>query len=114
MSITTNYSNIYIFNKRTDLLRWFNIKYADKLNDENYTNSLGFNQLRQHYASPRDVQLVLLVRWEFDRCYCKIKCPINPLPVYGEFEAVSVSTIIRFLNDNGWILRDKFYAGIFK
>lgn len=105
--MTTNYTDAYIFTKHTDLLQWFDIAYHRELENNYHNRSLGFNQLRQSYATPRDVQLILLVRYEDNKVFCKIKCPINPLPTKGEFKAVSLNAVIKFLNKEEWKLKQK-------
>lgn len=112
--IATNYTRAYIFTKHTNLLQWFDKKYSRELNLESCRRSAGFNQLRQHYATPRDVQLMLLCRFDGDKIYCKIRCPINPLPIRGEFEVSSIRDITQFLNSNGWVLKDQLFTAMFK
>lgn len=103
MPITTDYSVAYIYTKHTDLLQWFDKHYSDVYQN----NTFNFNQLRQHYAKLRAVELVLLVRFDGNHTYCKIRCPINPIPVRGEFETPSISCVQRFLVDAGWSLKQK-------
>ena len=95
MSIDVKYHGMYAFVKHTDLLQWFDRNYR-------YNDSSEFYQLRQRYATPRDVHLVLLYRFEGNKTYCKINCPINPLPVKGEFEVPTVSRVIEFLQQQKW------------
>lgn len=114
MSITTNYTGACIFIKHTNLLEWFNTNFSDEMR-AGYSNcSVGFNQLRQRYADPRDVQLILLFRFDDNKCYCKIKCPINPLPVKGEFEAPSLVCVQRFLKNEGWVFERKLPISFLK
>ena len=103
--MTTNYTHAVIFTKRTDLMPWFEGKYPYA--SENYDKSVGFQQFKKDCARIRDVQLILLVRYEFGHTYCKIKCPVNPLPVKGEFEVVSISTMVRCLNKEGWEVKQR-------
>ena len=110
MITTTRYSIAYLFTKHTNLLQWFDTKYHRELEK----HSLGFDQLRQSYATPRDVQLILLVRYEDNKVYCKIKCPINPLPICGEFEAPSVTNVIQFLQKENWVQQQKLPVSLFK
>lgn len=50
-----------------------------------------------------DVQLILMTRRTEDgKLFCRIKCPINPLPVKGEFEAAGMDALHSFLASNGW------------
>jgi hypothetical protein len=55
-----------------------------------------------YYNQPRDIQLILLVRYENGKTFCRIKCPINPLPIKGEFEAPNLKAVIKFLQQDGW------------
>ena len=110
----TNYCVAYIYTKCTDLLPWFDNRYSRELAADYHRRSVGFNQLRQSYATVRDVNLVLLVRYENDKCYCKIKCPINPMPVKGEFEAPSLACVDRFLQREGWKLDRKLPVNLLK
>lgn len=98
--MTTNYTCAIIFTKRSNLMPWFEGKYPCA--SENYDKSIGFQQFKKDCARVRDVQLILLVRYEPGHTYCKIKCPINPLPFRGEFEAVSLRHITELLKREGW------------
>ena len=86
-----NYDKIITYTKRDTLLQWYCNFYGQPKKRESY------------YAEPRDIQLILLVRYEKGKVYAKIKCPINPLPVRGEFEAPSFTAIKDFLLKEGWI-----------
>lgn len=56
-----------------------------------------------YYSKEQDVRLVVTERITEDgRIFCRINCPINPLPVKGEFEIPSWGTLKRFLEANGW------------
>ena len=114
MPITTNYSVAYVFTKHTDLLQWFDVNYSTAIQEGYLETSLGFNQLRQSYAKPREVQLILLARFDGNKHYCKIKCPINPLPVKGEFEAPSLGCVQRWLVNNGWSFERKLPISFLK
>ena len=76
--------------------------------------------LASHYAKERLVNLILLVRYEYDHTtgnnhiFCKIHCPINPLPVKGEFEVPSVAAIEHFLRDAGWAKCDVLNKRLFE
>lgn len=114
MSTNYNYTSAYIFTKHTNLLQWFDTNYHHELESNYHMRSLGFNQLRQSYATSRDVQLILLCRFDGAKIYCKIKCPINPLPVKGEFEVPSISCITKFLQQEGWEIKQKCHTVWFK
>lgn len=111
--MNTTYSVAIIFTKHTNLLPWFEACYHDKL--DLCRTSLGFNQLRDQYARPRDVQLILLVRYDDDgRPICKIKCPISPLPIIGEFKVVSMGQITDLLRREGWAIKEKIPMSLLK
>lgn len=109
-----NYTWVCLFAKHTSLLQWFDVVHHCEIENNYHTRSVGFNQLRQSYAKPRDVQLILLVRYEGNRIFCKVKCPINPLPVKGEFEAASLNAVISFLNNEEWKLKEKLPFSLLK
>ena len=106
MPITTNYSCAYVFTKHTNLLQWFNTNLLNQ--------SVDYNKLIQYYSKPRKVQLILLYRFDENKCYCKIKCPINPIPVKGEFETPSLSCIEKFLKNEGWQFEQKLPISLLK
>lgn len=115
--MNTNYTSVIIFTKHTNLLPWFDGKYGTELGSGPAGQLL--NQRRLHYSRDRDVQLILLVRYEFgndnlNHIYCKIKCPINPLPIYGEFEVVSIAQITNFLQREGWTIKNKLPIPLLK
>ena len=115
--MTTNYTHAIIFTKHTDMMPWFESKYHNV--SSNYGSSVGFNQFKNSCSKPRDVQLILLIRYEYpaDSCriYCKIKCPINPLPIKGEFEVASLKQLIKLLEiDYGWSMKQKLPISLLK
>lgn len=68
----------------------------------------------EYYSKERDVRLVVTERITTDgRIFCRINCPINPLPVKGEFEIPNWSAFKRFLVSQGWkqheVLTDRFF-----
>lgn len=71
-------------------------------------------EMHNHYAKERDVRLILLVRHEVGKCFCTIKCPINPLPVKGEFEVPTINVLHHFLAANGWVKSEAFSAKLFE
>lgn len=110
------YHTAYIYTKRDNLSKWFNANRPRFIVDGNLEYSFDFHQAEDFYAQERDVQLILLVRHEtvqdahgdtITKCYCKIKCPINPLPIKGEFEAVTVAAVDKLLKSLGWHFKDK-------
>lgn len=90
------YSKILVFHKHTNLLPYFYSKYNGKdITEERYL------EIKRRYTDYRDVQLFLLVRYDDNKTICRIKCPINPMPVKGEFEAVSIASIFDFFASAG-------------
>lgn len=110
--MNTNYTGAYIFTKHTDLLTWFDTKYHQQLAAGYPTESYGFNQLRQSYAKARTVELILLYRFEGARTFCRIRCPINPLPIKGEFEVPSLAVVSKYLQANGWSFERKLLLSL--
>ena len=70
-------------------------------------------RIREMYSKDRDVQLILLVRHEDGKCICRIKCPINPLPIKGEFQCVSTGEMTKLLKSMGWTYKEKVHSGMF-
>ena len=104
------YSCVYIFTKKGNLNDYL---HTDKVGYLTY----GFDipeRVKAYYAQEREIQLMLMFRYESNRCFCKIKCPVNPLPVRGEFEVPSVSVLVQFLKVNGWSYKQKFYPRMFE
>ena len=98
-----NYVRFYLYEKSTNLLEYY--KGKGVLVDDKSPSS--------YMTKERDnVQLKLYVRYEdkvdiwgkFNghRLLCHIECPINPMPVKGEFEVPSINAINAFLLKNGW------------
>lgn len=94
------YHTALIFTKRDNLVKYFWGKSA--LSNQEY------------YAKEREVQLILLSRYEKGKCICCIKCPINPLPIKGEFEAPSISAVSHTLQTMGWTYKEKLPLGMFR
>lgn len=99
------YSHVVTYVKRTNLL-----EYLKHHNEYDYH----CDKLREHYAKERPVRLVLSVRKDGNRTFCSIKCPINPLPVKGEFEVPNMAVIGRFLEREGWSKVDTISARLFE
>lgn len=107
------YQQVYIFTKRTNLLSYLNFKVVTNIHDAHYQAA------HEYYAREREVQLVCMFRWERTtkgtKCFCKIKCPINPLPIKGEFETPGTTTpVVDFLRLNGWQFKQKLYPSMFE
>lgn len=99
---THEYHTAIIYTKRDNLLNWYHGKADAPTGNQGY------------YAKEREIQLILLVRHEEGKCICRIKCPINPLPIKGEFEAVSSAEVGRLLHELGWTFKEKFNLPMFK
>lgn len=112
----SKYHAAYIFTKRTNLLGYFraSVDLFDPVYEGQMERSPVYQAREKYYAHEREVKLMLLVRVEGTKMYCRIKCPINPLPVCGEFEAPSFTALRTFLISNGWAYKEKFGAKMFE
>ena len=107
---TPKYSTVIIFTKKGNLSEYFTpSKQYDICN-----TAAHIIRAREYYAKEREIQLIAMFRYEGTKVFCKIKCPINPLPVKGEFEVPSTNVLIRFLRNNGWSYKQKFYPCMFE
>lgn len=97
------YHTAIIYTKHTNLMPWYNGRCDDPRNPT----------AREYYSKDRDVQLILLVRHEDGKCICRIKCPINPLPIKGEFQCVSTGEMSKLLKSMGWTYKEKVRSGMF-
>lgn len=102
------YHTVYRFTKRDNLLKWLYSKPYDVDHPVRSETNIRF------YEKEREIQLMLLVRHEEGKCICRIKCPINPLPIKGEFNATSSADVIRLLASLGWRYKDTIKPGMFK
>lgn len=102
------YQYALIFTKRDNLSKWFNANCSKFIVDGNLEYS------RRRYAQERDIKLTLLVRYDNNKCICRIKCPINPLPVRGEFNAVSEHEVKKFLTSLGWTCEQRLPLYFFR
>lgn len=104
------YGMAIIFTKRDNLLKWFSA------NDGFWAlGTNAYQRARAAYAEEREVRLILLVRFnEKGKPICRIKCPINPLPIKGEFEAPTVGAVSHTLETMGWTYKEKLPLGLFK
>ena len=98
------YHTAIIYTKHTNLMPWYNGRCDAPRNPT----------AREYYSKDRDVQLILLVRHEDNKCICRIKCPINPLPIKGEFQCVSTGEMSKLLKSMGWTYKEKVHSGMFK
>lgn len=85
---------IVTFVKHTDLVEFHR---------HNHTQYEDTAAPMEYYTKERTVRLVVTERITEDgHIFCRINCPINPLPVKGEFEIPSWGALKRFLEANGW------------
>ena len=94
----TTYHTAIIYTKHTNLMPWLQSNYT-KFGAHGTTEQA--QSIRAAYEKDCDVQLILLVRHEDDKCICRIKCPINPLPIKGEFQCVSTGEMSKLLKSKG-------------
>ena len=97
------YDFVAKFTKVTNLLPWLE---TDMRKWRFYPTKEWLEFMKEDYSKDREVSLYLLYRYEGSKLICKIKCPINPLPVKGEFEAASLYAIKGFLAEHGWKERE--------
>lgn len=101
------YHTAIIYTKRDNLLKWVE---GQKMDGTKFSTF----DVNGYYATEREIQLILLVRHEENKCICRIKCPINPLPIKGEFQCVSTSEMTKLLASMGWKYKEKVHSGMFK
>ena len=102
------YHTAIIYTKRDNMSKWLNSRYSK------FRDAQEAARIRAEYATEREIQLILLVRHEEGKCICRIKCPINPLPIKGEFQCVSTSEMTRLLSSMGWTYKEKVHSAMFK
>lgn len=115
----SKYSVVYIFTKRTSLHDFLD---TDKVLGSYYNNDFSqasIDNIKRRYEREQDVNLIAMFRWEKtpkgNKCFCKIKCPINPLPIKGEFETPGSTTpVIDFLKANRWEFKQKIHSNVFE
>ena len=113
------YHTAIIYTKHTNLMPWLQSRY-EMFGTHGTTEQA--QRIREMYSKDREVQLILLVRHEDvriggtikNKCICRIKCPINPLPIKGEFECVSTGEMTRLLASMGWKYKEKVHYSMFK
>lgn len=113
------YHTAIIYTKHTNLMPWLHSNY-ERFGTHGTTEQA--QRIREMYSKDREVQLILLVRHEDvrigdtikNKCICRIKCPINPLPIKGEFECVSTGEMTRLLASMGWKYKEKVHYSMFK
>lgn len=107
------YHTAIIYTKRDNLSKWLNSRYPEYVDVEKEFAAEAA-RIRAEYATEREIQLILLVRHEEGKCICRIKCPINPLPIKGEFQCVSTSEMTKLLASMGWTYKEKVRSAMFK
>lgn len=105
------YHTAIIYTKHTNLMPWLQSSY-ERFGTHGTTEQA--QRIREMYSKDREVQLILLVRHENGKCICRIKCPINPLPIKGEFQCVSTGEMSKLLKSMGWTYKEKVHSGMFK
>ena len=105
------YHSAYRFSKVTNLLQYLSSNYQRYGTSGNPEDA---ERIREWYAREREVQLILFVRHEEGKCICRIKCPVNPLPLKGEFVVTNAGDVSRLLIDLGWTFKDKLNLAMFK
>lgn len=105
------YHTAIIYTKHTNLMPWLQSKY-ERFGTHGTTEQA--QRIREMYSKDREVQLILLVRHEDGKCICRIKCPINPLPIKGEFQCVSTGEMSKLLKSMGWTYKEKVHSEMFK
>ena len=115
------YDRVLVYTKQGNLLDYMR---TDKVL-HNVPNA-NVERIAEYYGKERKIQLVVSARWEdfpvstrngivqISKCFCRIKCPVNPLPVKGEFEVPTLSCLQEFLKANGWELKQGIGAGWFE
>ena len=103
------YKHAMVFSKHTDLLPFF----YGKCSGANITNER-YARIKAQYARERDVQLILLSRYEHGKMICRIKCPVNPMPVKGEFVPCDISSVVKFLIQQGWTHKATYNLAMFE
>jgi hypothetical protein len=105
------YDCVLVFHKCANLKPYFEAKVSptEQRFGGNMEYSKEYSRLERHYERERCVRLILLARYAYNpetrehKVFCKIKCPINPFPVKGEFEAPSLNAVKYSLINLGWV-----------
>jgi hypothetical protein len=112
-----NYDRALTYVKKGNLLSYAD---TDKVRGEN--RNANENALIQYYGAEREIHLIARIRYERsnscngrkNKLLCSIKCPVNPIPVKGEFELPSENALHQFLKANGWELKNEVNSWILK
>lgn len=113
------YNRVLIYSKKGNLMDYL-------CTDKVACRFSNVEKAKEMYGREREIQLIARLRWEefpvstrkgivqIPKCFCEIKCPVNPLPVKGEFELPSVECLRSFLKANGWVLKHEFCSDMFE
>lgn len=102
------YHTAIVYSKHTSLLPWFNAN-SDKFRG---IDKERFVRIREHYSKERDVELILLLRHEDGVLKCLIRCPVNPLPIKGEFTP-TLTQLYLMLDSLGWTYKGTLRCSMF-
>lgn len=109
--IMAKYSVVYIYTKKGNLLPYLTGKI---MHDQSINTTGSFERAKEYYARERSLELIAMFRFENGKTFCKIKCPVNPLPVKGEFEVPAIGVLHSFLNANEWHFKQAIYPKMFE
>ena len=104
VSAKPKYPYVYVYTKKGNLLPWYQSQDPRSIS----------MSTAEYYGKERDIELIAMFRWDNGKCFCKIKCPVNPLPVKGEFETPAEGIVRSFLHANGWSLKQKLHPHMFE
>ena len=108
------YSEVIIMSKRDSLEKWFSVNGYRFMEGANMEYSKRYQDADKLYNQKREIFLKIQIRFDNGKRICRIKCPINPLPIRGEFECVSVMELLEFLESLGWHYKNKANIRMFK
>lgn len=99
---------VLVFEKRTNLLLY----YDHKINSRQWNETI---ESRAEYSKERTVTLLLSFGVsKTGNLVAKINCPINPLPVMGEFEYPTSTVLIEYLEKAGWSHNKYIHPNMFR
>lgn len=116
------YDRYLFFTKKDSLHDYF---CTDRVSYGVYSGNAS-EATRARYETKLNIQLIAMIRRDTIQVstsngfkqksvlYCKIRCPINPLPIKGEFELPSIDALMSFLKRNGWIYKEALWSDIFE
>ena len=106
------YNVVHQFVKNGSLLDYFQVKSGEM----HFVSEAQYDRQRELYARERSISLYAMVRFDRNKqtAYCKIKCPVNPLPIKGEFELANERVLCQFLENLGWRYTQKIVLDMFE